>query len=302
MNQTVFGKKFKNPIIAASGTFGFGKEYNEFYNIETLGGISTKGLTLEERNGNEGTRIIETPSGIMNSIGLENPGIYHYIHHESAFLSDKDTVIFANVGGSSLESYLKALTLLEKANKKKRVMDIVELNISCPNVKKGGMAFGMRAEDAGFITKKAKEIVSVPLVVKLSPNAYNLVEVAKKVEESGADGISLVNTFNALEIDIYNRKSYFNNITAGLSGPAIRPIALRMVREVSKAVNIPIIGMGGITSAEDVIKFIMAGATLVQFGTASFMDPMAGEKLVQGVEEFLKKENIKSLEEIRGII
>ncbi len=302
VRQHIFGKSFKNPIIAASGTFGFGKEYHEFYDISILGGVSTKGLTLEARDGNTGIRLIETPSGIMNSIGLENPGIKSYIDHESDFLSKQDTIIFANVGGSTLESYLEALRLLEEANKKKRVMDIIELNISCPNVKAGGMAFGMTPFDAAFITKEVKKIISSPLVVKLSPNAYNVVEVARAVEAEGADGLSLVNTFNALEIDIYNRKSYFDNITAGLSGPAIRPIALRMVRDVSRAVTIPIIGMGGITSSEDVIKYIMAGAHLVQFGTSSFMDPMMGKTLVDGLKEFLEKEGIKSLEEIRGII
>ncbi len=260
LRQILFGKEFKNPIISASGTFGFGTEYNDFYDVSILGGVSTKGLTLEPREGNKGIRIMETPSGIMNSIGLENPGVESYINAESEFLSKKNTVILANVGGSTLESYLEALRLLEEANAKKRVMDVLELNISCPNVKAGGMAFGMRACDAANITKEAKKIVSCPLVVKLSPNAHNLVDVAKSVEASGADGISLVNTFNALEIDIRNRKSYFSNITAGLSGPAIRPIALRMVRDVSRAVSIPVIGMGGVSSAEDVVKFIMAGA------------------------------------------
>lgn len=302
MEQKLWGYTFKNPIISASGTFGFGEEYNQFYDISILGGVSTKGLTLEPRDGNAGIRIIETPSGIMNSIGLQNPGVKHYAEYESEFLSSKDTVILANVGGSTLESYMDALHVLEEYNKQKRVMDIVELNISCPNVKAGGMAFGMNACDAAFITKEAKKMVSVPLVVKLSPNAHNLVEVAVEVEKAGADGLSLVNTFNALEIDIYNRRAIFNNITAGLSGPAIRPIALRMVREVSQAVNIPVIGMGGVQSAEDVIKFIMAGAHLVQFGTGSFINPMMGSELVEGVKEYMKKENICSFDEIRGII
>ena len=302
MQQTIWGKTFKNPIIAASGTFGFGSEYNEFYDISNLGGISTKGLTLEPRDGNSGIRIIETPSGIMNSIGLQNPGVKDYILHESHFLREKDTVILANVGGSTLESYLEALELLEEHNKTHRVMDIIELNISCPNVKAGGMAFGMNACDAEYITKEAKKITSTPLVVKLSPNAHHLVEVAQAVESAGADGLSLVNTFNALEIDIHRRKAVFDNVTAGLSGPAIRPIALRMVREVSKAVSIPVIGMGGVETWEDVIKFIMAGAHLVQFGTASFINPMAGLKLVEGVERYMKENQIRSFDEIRGII
>lgn len=302
MEQQLWGCKFKNPLIAASGTFGFGEEYDSFYDISVLGGISTKGMTLEAREGNKGLRIIETPAGIMNSIGLQNPGVRAYVEHESRFLARKDLVILANVGGSTLDSYLEALSVLEEANKQRRVMDIVELNISCPNVKAGGMAFGMCAEDAALITKEARAVVKVPLVVKLSPNAHNLVEVARAVEEAGADGLSLVNTFNALEIDIYGRRALFDNITAGLSGPCIRPIALRMVREVSQAVGIPVIGMGGVDTWEDVVKFIMAGAHLVQFGTVSFMNPMAGRQLVEGLESFMKKQGISSLDEIRGII
>lgn len=302
MEQQLWGCRFKNPVIAASGTFGFGEEYQNFYDISILGGISTKGMTLEPRDGNSGLRIIETPSGVMNSIGLQNPGVLHYTQCESRFLAEKNIVILANVGGSTLESYLEALSILEAENKKKRVMDMVELNISCPNVKAGGMAFGMNACDAELITKKAREVITVPLIVKLSPNAHHLVEVAQAVESAGADGISLVNTFNALEIDIYRRKSLFDNITAGLSGPCIRPIALRMVREVSKAVSIPVIGMGGVQTWQDVVKFIMAGAHLVQFGTGSFMDPMMGKKLVEGLENYVREQGIRNWKEIRGII
>lgn len=302
MEQQLWGCRFKNPVIAASGTFGFGEEYQNFYDISILGGISTKGMTLEPRDGNSGLRIIETPSGVMNSIGLQNPGVLHYTQCESRFLAEKNIVILANVGGSTLESYLEALSILEAENKKKRVMDMVELNISCPNVKAGGMAFGMNACDAELITKKAREVITVPLIVKLSPNAHHLVEVAQAVEAAGADGISLVNTFNALEIDIYRRKSLFDNITAGLSGPCIKPIALRMVREVSKAVSIPVIGMGGVQTWQDVVKFIMAGAHLVQFGTGSFMDPMMGKKLVEGLENYVREQGIRNWKEIRGII
>lgn len=302
MEQQLWGCRFKNPVIAASGTFGFGEEYQNFYDISILGGISTKGMTLEPRDGNSGLRIIETPSGVMNSIGLQNPGVLHYTQCESRFLAEKNIVILANVGGSTLESYLEALSILEAENKKKRVMDMVELNISCPNVKAGGMAFGMNACDAELITKKAREVITVPLIVKLSPNAHHLVEVAQAVESAGADGISLVNTFNALEIDIYRRKALFDNITAGLSGPCIRPIALRMVREVSKAVSIPVIGMGGVQTWQDVVKFIMAGAHLVQFGTGSFMDPMMGKKLVEGLENYVREQGIRNWKEIRGII
>ncbi|MGL5257842.1 MAG: dihydroorotate dehydrogenase [Proteocatella sp.] len=301
MKQEVFGKVFKNPVIGASGTFGFGKEYNEFYDISILGGVSSKGLTLEPRNGNDGIRITETPSGIMNSIGLENPGVRAFLQNELAFMKSKDIVVIANVGGSDLESYEEAVRLIDEHAKTNDGVDIIELNISCPNVKQGGMAFGINACDAEFITSKIRKLTDLPLVVKLSPNANNLIEVAKAVESAGADGLSLVNTFNALDIDINAKKATFNNIYAGLSGPAIMPIALRMTRDVCKNVKIPVIGMGGITNAEDAIKFIMAGATLVQFGTASFMNPMAGYDIVKGMENYFKQENT-TIKEIRGII
>lgn len=301
MKQEIFGKIFKNPVIAASGTFGFGKEYDDFYDISILGGVSSKGLTLEPKKGNEGIRITETPSGIMNSIGLENPGVRAFLDKELEFMKSKDIVVIANVGGADLDSYIEAVKLIDDHSKNNDGVDIIELNISCPNVKQGGMAFGINACDAEFITDKIRKVTNLPLVVKLSPNANNLVEVAKAVESAGADGLSLVNTFNALDIDIKNKKATFNNIYAGLSGPAIMPIALRMTRDVSKNVNIPIIGMGGITTAEDAIKFIMAGASLVQFGTASFMNPMAGYDIVKGMETYFKLENT-TIEEIRGII
>ncbi len=301
MKQEVFGNIFKNPVIAASGTFGFGKEYNEFYDISILGGVSSKGLTLEPRKGNEGIRITETPSGIMNSIGLENPGVRAFLKSELEFMNSKDIVIIANVGGSDLESYVEAVKLIDEHSKTNKGIDIIELNISCPNVKQGGMAFGINACDAEFITKEIRKNTNLPLVVKLSPNANNLVEVAKAVESAGADGLSLVNTFNALDIDINSKKATFNNIYAGLSGPAIMPIALRMTRDVTKNVKIPVIGMGGIQNAEDAIKFIMAGATLVQFGTASFMNPMAGYDIVKGMEDYFKRENT-TITEIRGVI
>lgn len=301
MKQEIFGKIFKNPVIAASGTFGFGREYDDFYDISILGGVSSKGLTLEPKKGNEGIRITETPSGIMNSIGLENPGVRAFLDKELEFMKSKDIVVIANVGGADLDSYIEAVKLIDDHSKNNDGVDIIELNISCPNVKQGGMAFGINACDAEFITDKIRKVTNLPLVVKLSPNANNLVEVAKAVESAGADGLSLVNTFNALDIDIKNKKATFNNIYAGLSGPAIMPIALRMTRDVSKNVNIPIIGMGGITTAEDAIKFIMAGASLVQFGTASFMNPMAGYDIVKGMETYFKLENT-TIKEIRGII
>ena len=301
MQEIVFGKKFKNIVIGASGTFGFGREYDKFYDISILGGISSKGLTLEKRDGNSGIRITETPSGIMNSIGLENPGVEKFLKEELPFMKSKDIIVIANVGGSDLDSYIRAVELIDEHSKKHDGVDIIELNISCPNVKQGGIAFGINACDAAGITKEIRKVTSLPLVVKLSPNAYSIVEVAKAVEFEGADGLSLINTFSALDIDIEKKKATFDNIYAGLSGPAIMPIALRMTRDVCKNVNIPVMAMGGITTHIDALKFVMAGAKLIQVGTANFMNPMACYDIIKGLELYLEKENI-NLDEIRGII
>ncbi len=301
MKEIVWGKEFKNIVVGASGTFGFGREFDQFYDVSMLGGISSKGLTLEMRQGNSGIRITETPSGIMNSIGLENPGVEAFLQNELPFMKSKNNVVIANVGGSDLESYIKAVELIDDHAKNHDGVDIIELNISCPNVKQGGMAFGINACDAGFITKEIRKVTTLPLVVKLSPNANNLIEVAKTVESEGADGLSLVNTFTALEIDVQNKKPLFDNIYAGLSGPAIMPIALRMTRDVCKNVSVPVMAMGGITSAIDAIKFVMAGATLIQVGTGNFANPMACYDIIIGLEEYLQKEKL-TLAEIRGII
>ncbi|MBU5427428.1 dihydroorotate dehydrogenase [Tissierella pigra] len=293
----ICGIEFKNPVIAASGTFGFGREFEEYFSIEKLGGISTKGLTLNKRDGNKGIRIHETPSGLMNSIGLQNPGVKGFIEEELPFMEKKDTVILANLGGSTIDDYLEGIELLNETS-----VHMIELNISCPNVKEGGMAFGIKCNTASEVVKKAKSISKKPMIVKLSPNAENIKEMAYACVEAGADGLSLVNTFNALAIDIYKRKPIFNNITAGLSGPCIKPIALRMVYEVSKVVNVPIIGIGGIISSEDAIEFIMAGATAIQVGSGNFINPNISIDIIHGIERFMEKEGIKSLEEIRGII
>lgn len=293
-----FGKlEFKNPIVMASGTFGFGKEYNEIYSIEKLGGISSKGLTLEKRGGNNGMRVWETPFGMMNSVGLENPGVQGFIDNELQFFKELDTVRIANLGGGTLEDYVQGAKLLNK-----QPIDMIELNISCPNVKAGGMAFGIKNEVAREIVRAVRAVTELPLVVKLSPNAEDIVGMAKVCEEEGADGVSLVNTFKAMAIDIHKRKPVFENIYAGLSGPAIKPIALRMVHEVCKNVNIPVMGMGGISNARDVIEFIMAGSTCVQIGTANFVNPKIGIEIIDEIESFMNEQGIESLDEIRGII
>lgn len=297
MKINIGGVEFKNPIIGASGTFGFGREMDEYYPIEKLGGIATKGLTLESRLGNEGIRIHETASGIMNSIGLQNPGVRNFIEEDLPFLNEKDLVIMANLGGSYIEDYVEAVKLLNNTS-----VDIIELNISCPNVRQGGMAFGIKCSSAGEIVREIRRNTDKPLVVKLSPNAENIVEMAVTCEEAGADGLSLVNTFNALAIDINTKRPVFNNITAGLSGPAIKPIALRMVYQVCKRVSIPVIGLGGISTWEDGIEYIMAGASAIEVGTANFINPMACLDIIKGMEDYMVREGIRSLDEIRGII
>lgn len=289
--------EFKNPLIAASGTYGFGKEYEEYYDISKIGGVSTKGLTLNPKDGNEGIRLFETPSGLMNSIGLENPGIQAFIDNELDFLLSKDLITLVNIGGNNIEDYLEAVRLISKTE-----AQMIELNISCPNVKSGGMAFGIKTCVAKDVVKKVRDVTDKPLIVKLSPNANDIVEMAKACEEVGADALSLVNTFNAMAIDIDRRKTVFNNKTAGLSGPAIKPIALRMTYEVSKAVNIPVIGMGGISNYRDVIEFIMAGASAVQVGTMNFTEPMIMANIAEDLEKYMKDNKIESFEEIRGII
>lgn len=289
--------EFKNPLIAASGTFGFGKEYEEYYDISKLGGVSTKGLTLNPKDGNEGIRLFETPSGLMNSIGLENPGIHSFIDKELDFLLSKDLITLVNIGGNNIEDYLEAVRLISETE-----AQMIELNISCPNVKSGGMAFGIKTCVAKDVVKKVRDITDKPLIIKLSPNANDIVEMAKACEEVGADALSLVNTFNAMAIDIDRRRTVFNNKTAGLSGPAIKPIALRMTYEVAKAVNIPVIGMGGIQNYRDVIEFIMAGASAVQVGTMNFTEPMIMANMVEDLERYMNDNKIESFEEIRGII
>ena len=297
LKTELLGCTMKNPLIGASGTYGFGEEYAPFYDPEIIGGISSKGLTLNPRPGNTGQRVYETPSGIMNSIGLENPGVKHFIEEILPEMRKMDTVILANLGGHSVEDYLIAAEMLNDAD-----IDMIELNISCPNVASGGMAFGLHCQDAAAITAKVKEVSRHKIVVKLSPNGDNPAELAKACEAAGADGISLVNTFQAMAVDVKNRRPVFDNVYAGLSGPGIFPIALRMVRDAARAVKIPVVGMGGICSAEDVIAMMMVGAQAVEIGTMNLVDPHIVPKLIADLETYMEEENIGSLDEIRGII
>lgn len=297
LKTEICGVELKNPIIAASGTFGFGREYENYYDPAILGGISSKGLTRYPKSGNTGIRIWETPSGIMNSIGLENPGVEHFVQHELEDMMTLGTTVMVNLGGNTMEEYIEAAEILNDYD-----FDLLELNISCPNVKSGGMAFGIKCESAELVTRKFKEISKHKVIVKLSPNAENIVEIAKACEEAGADGLSLVNTFQAMAIDVKTRKIVFDNTYAGLSGPAIKPIALRMVHQVCKAVNIPVIGLGGIMNYEDVLEFIMAGATAVQVGTGNFVNPNMMKDIINDLENYMIENNLESLDEIRGIL
>lgn len=297
LETIINGVKFANPIIAASGTFGFGKEYNQIYDVSRVGGICSKGLTLNPKEGNGGIRVYETHAGMMNSVGLQNPGVQHFIAEELPWMLSLGNVVIANVGGATIEDYIEAIALLSKTD-----VSMIELNISCPNVKAGGMALGIKSEVAYDAVKQIRPHTQKPLIVKLSPNAENIIEMAKACEEAGADSLSLVNTFKGMAIDIKRRKPIFDNVYAGLSGAAIKPIALRMVHEVCKNVAIPVIGLGGIYTVEDVIEFIMAGAVAVQVGTANFSNPTIMPTLIQELEEYCIENNINNIGEIRGII
>jgi dihydroorotate dehydrogenase (NAD+) catalytic subunit len=295
LNVNICGVDFKNPVIAASGTFGFGEEYNDFYDVSKLGGISSKGLTLYGREGNSGYRVFETQGGMMNSVGLQNPGIEVFVQRELPKMKKLGTVVLANVGGGNLEEYVEAVYKLNATE-----VDFIELNISCPNVKCGGMAFGIKSSTAYEVVSAVRKACTKPLMVKLSPNAEDIVDMAYKCCEAGADSLSLINTVKGMVIDIKKRKPVFDNTFAGLSGPAVKPIALRMVYEVSRAVRVPVVGLGGIMNGRDAVEFIMAGASAIQVGTANFINPMACINIIDELESFMVKEGIKSLEEIRG--
>ncbi|GMO15947.1 MAG: dihydroorotate dehydrogenase [Termitinemataceae bacterium] len=290
----IAGVRFRNPVIAASGTFGFGSVYEPFIEVGSLGGICTKGLTLLPKTGNEGERIWETPSGLLNSIGLENPGIEIFIERELPKMKALGPVIIANLGGDSIEEYVEGAKLLSAS-----CIDMLELNISCPNVKSGGMAFGLLPDCASMVTSAVRNVCEKPLIVKLSPNAPSLVEVASACAASGADALSLVNTFKAMAIDVENRRPVFKNISAGLSGPAIRPIALRMVWDVCRAVNIPVIGIGGIDSVYAALEFLLAGAAAVQVGSATFSHPNTMHEIIAGIEEYMRNKNFSRISDLK---
>ncbi|HHW30512.1 MAG TPA: dihydroorotate dehydrogenase [Clostridiaceae bacterium] len=291
----IAGLKLKNPVIAASGTFGFGREFSKYIDLNELGGISVKGLTLEARQGNGPPRIAETPSGILNSVGLQNPGVEEFIKKEIPFLREYDLAIIANIAGNTIEEYCKMAEILSECD-----VDALELNVSCPNVKHGGVAFGNSARGISEVTKMVRKCCKKPLIVKLTPNVTDIKEIARAAEEEGADAISLINTILGMAIDIHKKRPVLSNNMGGLSGPAIRPIAVRMVYEAARTVNIPVIGMGGICSGDDAIEFMLAGASAVMVGTANFMDPAACLNVIRGIKNYMKMHGHSRLDEIIG--
>ncbi|MGD6897470.1 dihydroorotate dehydrogenase [Bacillus infantis] len=296
LNVELPGLTLKNPIMPASGCFGFGKEYSGLYDLSLLGAIMIKATTLEPRFGNPTPRVAETPAGMLNAIGLQNPGLDHVLMEELPRLEQYDVPIIANIAGSTEEDYIEVARELSKASNVKAL----ELNISCPNVKTGGIAFGTIPEIAKSLTKKVKAASAVPVYVKLSPNVTNIVEMAKAVEEGGADGLTMINTLLGMRMDLNTGRPILANRTGGLSGPSIKPVALRMIYEVSQQVDLPIIGMGGVETAEDVIEFFYAGASAVAVGTANFVDPFVCPSIIDQLPELLEKLGFEHISECTG--
>ncbi len=297
LSVNLCGIQLKNPVIAASGTYGFGREFHELYDVGTIGGVSTKGMTLEPRLGNPVPRIAESRGVILNAVGLQNPGVEHFIQEDLEWLKSTGTCVIANVAGKTLEDYEKICARLDG------FVDMIELNISCPNVKSGGMAFGIKPESVEAVTRAAKKsLQKTPLIVKLSPNVESIAVNAKAAQNGGADCVSLINTLTGMAIDIERRRPIIANNTGGVSGAGVKPIAVRMVYEAAQAVQIPVIGMGGITCAEDAIEFLMAGATAVQVGTANFTDPYAMPKIIAGLNAWCDKHGVASVSELTGVL
>ena len=289
------GIEMKNPVTVASGTFGYGREYSEFYDLGKIGAIITKGTSLKPRSGNKPSRVCETSSGMLNSIGLQNPGVEYFAKYDLPFLRKFDTKILVNACGSSIEEYVELCKILNTLD-----IDGVELNLSCPNVKAGCLAFGTTYEGVKEVTSAVRKVLDKPLIVKLTPNVTDITETAKGAEDGGADAISLINTLLGMKIDINTRKPVLANNTGGLSGPAIKPIAVRMVYQAAKAVNIPIMGLGGIVNGEDAIEFMLAGASTISIGCGNFIDPYCAVKTVEQIEEYMKKHNIEDINDIIG--
>ena len=295
MSVKIAGVEFPNPVIAASGTYGNGECYTDLYPLSKLGGISCKGMTIEPKLGNPPPRIAESYSGILNSVGLQNIGVHGFVEYYLPTLKEEGNVIIANVAGATIDDYVAAAEVLDASD-----VDMIELNISCPNVKQGGASWGISCEGAASVTSAVRRATKKPLIVKLTPNVTDITEIAKAAEAEGADCISLINTLLGMRIDVKTRRPILKNNMGGLSGPAVFPVAVRMVWQCYKAVKIPIIGMGGISTAEDAIEMMLAGASAVQMGTAIFTDPYSPLKVIDGIEEYMEENEIKSLSEIVG--
>ena len=298
LNVKINKLELKNPVMTASGTFGYGIEFNDFISIDEIGGIIVKGTTLEPRQGNDYPRMAEVPSGMLNCVGLQNKGVEYFCSNIYPQIKDINTNMIVNVSGSTLEDYASCAARINELEN----IPAIELNISCPNVKAGGMAFGVTASGAASVVKAVREVYDKILIVKLSPNVTSVVDIAKACEAEGADSVSLINTLMGMAIDIEKRKPILSIATGGLSGPAVKPVALRMVWQVAKAVNIPVIGLGGISSATDAIEFFMAGATAIQIGTANFLDPTVTIKVRDGINHWLDEHGVKDIMDIVGVL
>lgn len=298
LNVKIGGLSLKNPVMTASGTFGYGLEYADFVDLSQIGGIIVKGTTLEPRQGNPYPRMAETPHGMLNCVGLQNKGVDYFCEHIYPTIKDIDTNMIVNVSGSSPESYAECAARVDALDK----IPAIELNISCPNVKQGGMAFGVTAQGAAQVVKAVRKAYNKTLIVKLSPNVTDICEIARAVEAEGADSVSLINTLMGMSIDAERRRRTLSIGTGGLSGPAVKPVALRMVYQVARAVKIPVIGLGGISNATDAVEFLLAGASAIQIGTMNFVDPAITVKVAQGINEYLDRHGFKSVNDIVGIV
>ncbi|MBR4381517.1 MAG: dihydroorotate dehydrogenase [Bacteroidaceae bacterium] len=290
--------ELKNPVLTASGTFGYGEEFADFIDLTRLGGFIVKGTTLHPREGNPYPRMAETPMGMLNAVGLQNKGVHHFVEHIYPRLKHLDTNVIVNVSGSSVEDYSETAAIIDELPK----IPAIELNISCPNVKHGGMTFGVHPEAAAEVVSAVRKAYHKTLIVKLTPNVTDITEIAKAVEGAGADSVSLINTMLGMAIDAERRKPLLSTVTGGLSGPCVKPVALRMVWQVAKAVKVPVVGLGGIMNATDAIEFLLAGATAVELGTANFIDPAVTVKVVDGINEYLDRHGFKSVKEIIGAL
>ena len=298
LNTKIGSLELKNPVMTASGTFGYGTEYADFMDISRLGAIIVKGTTLNPRQGNPYPRMAETPSGMLNAVGLQNKGVDYFVDHIYPEVRKINTNIIVNVSGSCIDDYVQTASIINTLDD----IPAIELNISCPNVKQGGMAFGVKPESAAQVVAAVRKAYDKTLIVKLSPNVTDITEIARAVEGAGADSVSLINTMLGMAIDAEKRKPILSTITGGMSGPAVKPVALRMVWQTAKAVKIPVIGLGGICSATDAIEFLLAGASAIQIGTANFIDPSISEKVVDGIADYLQRHNFNSVQEIIGVL